>query len=181
MRGFTLVEILISIVIFMFILLALEALLSSIFATEFRAFAMKKLTDNSGIALEIMSREMRLAAGDATGCTTSGQAFEIDDNPSVMQGTKITFIDFSDRCISYIYDSTTDLLLKQVDGTASQIFLGGGDIEVSDALFFKVAGVNQQPRIITRVEVRTQDPSSSDSFFALAVQTTISQRELNIE
>lgn len=182
-KGFSLVELLIALVIFFFVLFALQGLFSTVWTTQFRAIAMKKLADNTRIALEIMGREMRLAGvSDGTApapCDTmpSGQSF------IVTGGSQIRFIDFTDKCITYTLNG--NVLEKQINSTAAQSFLGGasGAVRVSQLAFVQIPDPpdpDNQPRILITMEVRTDDPTAQNQELTIALQTMVSQRELNV-
>ena len=133
---------------------------------------MKKLADAIRTGVEIMGREIRLAKKDGTGCTAGGQSFEI-----IGVGTGIKFIDFDGRCIEYNFTSPT--LTKSIAGLAPKTFLGG-DITVSSVTFSLITGPNQQPRVVITGSVQTLDPTSSNQTLDLSIQTTLSQRELQV-
>lgn len=164
----------------MFVLLAFQAFLSSIFASEFRAIAMKKLADDTRTGLEIMGREMRLAqkATNAS-CIANKTSFEISGAGSNM----LKFIDFDGRCIEYNFESASKTLTKCISCRPSdtrQLFLGG-NINVSSMKFSLIgAGNNQQPRVTIQINVEVDDPTKQGSVLSIPLQTTMSQREVNL-
>ncbi|MBI3335381.1 MAG: hypothetical protein HY001_02690 [Candidatus Portnoybacteria bacterium] len=179
-KAFTLVEILVGMSIFVFVLFSLQAFSSSVFSTGFRGIAMQKLADSTRASLEIMGREMRLAkkAEDAS-CIPIGQSFLVT-SPGPSEGNAITFIDFDGRCIAYTFDSAANVVSKKIGTSAAQTFLGGLS-KVSDARFFLITGASQQPRVVMRVKAETNDPTAPNQILEIAVQTTVSQRELKID
>lgn len=182
-KGFSLIELLIGLVIFMLILFTMQSFISGVFSSTFRALAMKKLADSTRNALEIMGREMRLAQEDGTGCTTGGASFEVLD-PGPTEGKTIKFQDFTDpgQCIQYIFTPpsgpTPGKIEKKIDAAAAQLFLGGSGIDVEHAEFKLIEGASQQARVIINMRVNTADPSSPSEEMEIELQTTVSRREL---
>ena len=178
LTGFTLIEILIGVTIFIFLLLALNTFLGSAFSATFRALAMKRLADSTRNSLEIMGREMRLAQEDGSPCTQAGSP-----GPSfLLAGTsQITYKDFSGRCIIYRYDSTNKVLRKNVAGAGEQDFLGTSSpvnksVTVKNVAFTLPA--MPQPRVVINIQVSTKDPTSANQTLIIDLQTTVSQREI---
>lgn len=183
MKAFSLIELLIALVIFFFVLFAVQGLFSSVWTTQFRALAMKKLADNTRTALEIMGREMRLAGvSDGTApapCNTipNGQSFVITG------GSQIKFIDFTDKCVTYTLNG--NILEKQINSLATESFLGGasGVVRVNQITFTQIPDPPDpdfQPRILINMEVETDDPTAQGQALSVALQTVVSQRELNV-
>jgi len=176
-KSFTLIEILISITIFIFLLLALNTFLGSAFSSTFRALAMKRLADSTRNALEIMGREMRLAQGDGSPCTQAGSP-----GPSfLLTGTsQITYKDFSGRCIVYRYDSANKVLRKNISSAGEQDFLGtmnaSKNVSVENIVFTTPA--MPQPRVVINIQVSTKDPTSANQTLSIDLKTTLSQREI---
>lgn len=185
LAGFTLIEILISISIFIFLLIALNTFLGSAFSSTFRALAMKRLADSTRNALEIMGREMRLAQGDGSPCTQAGSP-----GPSFLltSASQITFKDFSSpgRCIIYRYDSVNKVVRKNIDATGEQDFLGTNtpnkNVSVEKVTFTVYNSVSTpampQSRVVINMSVSTKDPTSANQTLSIDLQTTVSQREI---
>jgi len=188
LTGFTLIEILISITIFVFLLLALNTFLGSAFSSTFRALAMKRLADSTRNTLEIMGREMRLAQGDGSPCTQAGSP-----GPSFLLtgASQITYKDFSGRCIVYRYDSANKVLRKNISSAGEQDFLGtmnaSKNVSVENVAFTLIQPtlINDassllpaQPRVVINIRVSTKDPTSANNTLNIDLQTTLSQREI---
>lgn len=180
MKSFTLIEILISVAIFMVMLLAFQAFISSAFSTELRALAMRKLADETRTALEIMGREMRLAQEAANSvCIQSGKSYVINNDITATQGGRIEFIDYDGRCITYNFNAGTKVISKKINSNPFETFLGG-NIRVAETNFLLISGAGQQPRIVIRTKVQAVDPSSPNQILEIPLETTISQREINL-
>lgn len=190
-KSFTLIEILIGLAIFIFLLIALQNFIAGLFSSSFRALAMKRLADNTRTALEIMGREMRLAAnpgaaGDASCNLGPGESF------LVTAGARdITFLTFpavpggSSDCIMYRFDTTDKVVYKRVNGSVQQAFLGisSGAVRVENFSFTLDPNpipfpANKQPRVTINARVSTNDPTSPTKRLNIELQTTISQREI---
>ena len=176
MKSFTLIELTIGVVIFSFVLFFLGSLVSSLTATEFRGLAIQKLAGQTRAALEIIGREVRLARKNGAGCTANGKTFEID---TAGNNVTLKFVDFDGRCITYIYDSPTQALNKQIGAAPSELFLGG-IIKIASFSVTQLVGA-QQPRLTITTDVRANDPTSPLGALDIYIQTTLSEREINFQ
>lgn len=176
MKSFTLIELLIGVAIFLFVLLGFGAFISSVTTTEFRALAVQKLVGNTRTALEIMGREMRLA--QSAGCAASG-SFEVG-NPGPGEGSSIKFTDFDGQCL--VYDLSANTIRKSINGSPPALFLGGGDIRVTKLVFKLLPSPpdpGKQNRILINADVETNDPTKLGGALNMSVQTAVSQRGIN--
>ncbi len=187
MKSFTLIELIIGLVIFGFILFFLGSLLSSVTSTEFRAIAVQRLASQTRTALEVLGREVRLAQKNGNPCTpVLGQSFDITQDVSSLT---LKFKDFDGRCIIYSYTppsaGVNGAIKKQIiDGpkiSPQILFLGtqaiSNGINVKSFLITSLAGVPQS-RITLIADVQTNDPTSAGAFIDFYLQTTLSQRGL---
>lgn len=177
-RGFTLLELLIGIGMFIFLLVALQSFLGAIFSSSFRSVAMKRLADSTRTSLEIMGREMRLAQnpGASGVCGLPGNTSFVISNA----GKTIKFQDFSKRCVIYDYDNANAVLRKSVDNGASyNEFLGGTNAPVNvGSVVFTKDSQSAQARILITMSVNTKDPTGANQILSIDLQTTVSQREI---
>lgn len=176
MKSFTLIELLMGTVVFLFVLLGFSAFISSVTTTEFRALAVQRIVGNTRTALEIMGREMRLAR--RIGCGAVGVSFEVG-NPGPQQGSSIKFTDFDGQCL--VYDFSAATIRKSINSAAPALFLGGSNIRVTKLVFHAFPDPpdsTKQDRVLINVDVETDDPTRPGSALRMSVQTTVSQREI---
>jgi len=92
-KGFSIVELLISIVIFSLILLAVISFLLSMNSSNLKTMSTRDALDNAKGALEEISYEIRSAKGIYTPTTTSNQ-LSLETLKYLPDGEATTFIDF---------------------------------------------------------------------------------------
>lgn len=173
-NGFTLIEILGAVVIFSVIVLIVTGIFISILRVQRRVLATQEILDQSGYALEYMSRALRMAKKDLSGACllTTGSNYEAT-------ASGIKFIDYNDNCTEYYLESGK--LKKRIGAEVSE--LTSGKLKVN---YFKVfidgerQTDNKQPRVTFSFEIENQRlPQSERPQFRF--QTTVSQRNLDIQ
>lgn len=181
-RGFTLVEIIVSVGIFTVVMLAGIGAIISVNSVSRRTQKIKITMDNLNFALEGMTRELRL--GKTYDCTnadtvTAPVAQNCGTSPG---GTSIGFIDNEGQVIKYRYNSTLKRIQK-FDPTrlspTSFVDLTAPDVQIDSLLFFikgaEVPGDDIQPQILISVSGKagTTTPNALSDF---RLQTIVTQR-----
>jgi prepilin-type N-terminal cleavage/methylation domain-containing protein len=168
-QGFSLIEIMVSLAIFaIVVVVATGALLTTIDATK-KAQATQTVLTNLNLALEGMTREIRV--GSNYGAASGQTPFSFDDK----SGTKrITYSLVPDpittkgkiqrkEVVSSIADKIEDVTAPEVD--------------IQSLKFTTVGLIGAQPRVfITLRGVASTNPKYKTTF---EIQTTVSQRKLN--
>ena len=152
MRGFTLVELLVSILIFSVVMLiAVGSLLSMIDANR-KAQTIKAVVNNLSFALDGMGREIR--TGSTFHCGSSGAlASPLDCGGS--GGTLIAFEPYggdpSNANDQMVYRLSSNKIERSVDGGATYAAITAPEVTISDLRFFVIgssASDAVQPKII---------------------------------
>ena len=185
-KGFTLVETLVSLLIFGFVSIILVNVFVSVLNSQKRILQNQELMNSSSHALDYMSKLVRMANKDETGnCTgTAGKNYSLSAAPD-----SITFLAYdikssSYKCTQFLLDSTTIKERKSTDddianlGTAQAIT--SSSVQV-DGLTFGLTGDgtdNLQPKVTIMIKMKST--SLSVNAPSLIVQTSVSQRKLDI-
>ncbi len=179
-KGFTLVELMISIGVFLIIItISLGAILSVLDAGR-EARALKSVLTNLNFAVEAISREIKFGTNYYCGTTTSNtwtpQNCTGGGNPP--QGS-ITFT-ASDGTTDVIFRLNGTQIEKSVDNGNTYIGVTSPEIVVQDLKFYVFGALNtdtSQPRVFMILRGYAGTKPTSQSRFI--VQTSVSQRVLD--
>ncbi len=171
-RGFTLVELLVSIAVFSSIIAGATQLFNSSIKSQTIVLRSQNLLNETSYLIEYASRSLRMAQQDVNGkCISKGKNYAISPG-------QITFMNYRGECESFKLDKD-EVKVAQADATSSFVFLPltSPDIDVS-SLDFKVIGDNKghQPKVVFSLEVGNSRGYTYTSHF----QTLVSQRNLNV-
>ena len=170
-RGFTLVEVLVSLAIFTIIGGIAFNLLISAIGVQRNALSRQVLVDQTSFVIEYMSRSIRQAQKDEVGsCISPGLNYELSSpNP-----TEIRFIDKDDNCRKIFLDAG---IIKETIITET-LPLTSDDIDIQDLRFILLGATlpldDLQPRVTFMIQAQDQSQNT------LILQTTISQRQYDI-
>jgi type II secretory pathway pseudopilin PulG len=169
-KGFSLVEMLVAIGIFMTIVtIAVSALISIIGANK-RAQAIKNTIDSVNFVVETISRELR-----------SGKEYSCVDLAECPSGSnKISYKNSLGNIITYEFKADSDdLLTKKTDEGVPEVLISKDSGVKLDSMIFYVIGTNKdelmQPRVIITASGKIESKGVDNSSFNL--QTTVSQRD----
>jgi len=178
-QGFTLVEMLVTVTVFSLIVGTSTGIFVSAIKIQRYNLATQELLNQTSYALEYMDRFLRMARKDMTGTclTIVGANYE---NPS---SSSIQFLNYNGVCQKfYLGGSKLMVDLDVSDSFAGEFDLTSGKFNVT-SLKFQIAGEQQtdiyQPRVTIFMTIEAV--SSSQPKPKLTVQTTISQRALDLE
>lgn len=178
-RGFTLVEILITIAIFSIVVTAGINLLGSALQSQRKILLSQELLDNASYVLEYMSRTLRMAKKDLAGnCISTGYNFQ---NPGG-DSSKIRFLNYQQKCQEFFLENDKIKQKKSDNATASfgdSQPLTSKNLQVS-TLVFEISGSSQedslQPKVTIVLGIQTKEAEPQ----RLQLQTSVSQRDLDI-
>jgi prepilin-type N-terminal cleavage/methylation domain-containing protein len=184
-KGYTLVETLVSIVIFSFLSVGVVNVFVSAMKTQTRILYNQELMEQSSYSLEYMGKLLRMVKKDVTGdCTGTA-----NENYGVASD-QITFLVYDTKEGEYMCRrfSLADGVIsesKSTDETAENLAtaseITSSKVNVTE-LIFNVIGDSEddaQPKttILIRMEPTSQSLSEN---LGIVVQTSISQRQLDI-
>ena len=182
-KGYTLIEVLISVAIFGIIIAGPTGLFVLSLRNQNMSLALGETIDNTSHAVEYMSRALRMARKDKIGnCITQNYNYE---NPSA-DTSKIRFLNYQGYCQEFSLSGSQIMQKKSTDGTSGGLldtdaYLTSDDLSISNFQFLIVGGGqedNLQPRITIVFHIAKS--SAGTGLPAINVQTTVSQRNLDV-
>ena len=175
-KGYTLIEVLVAMSIFLTIIAAPTSFFVSSLKGQQKALASQEMIDNVSYIMEYMSRALRMAKKDLTG-TCIGQNMNYEN---LIDAPGIRFLNYQDKCQKFFLEDET--LKESKDDVINN--LTPNDLEV---VSFKIGlsgdenpGDNKQPRVTLFLEVRGKRGQKTELQPEIKIQTTISQRNLDI-
>jgi len=188
-KGFTLVELLITVGLFVIVITIAVGGFTNAIRTERQVSSLIAAQSNVSLVLEQMSREIRtgyLFCHDAGGATPSSRCNDVNNSSlptcSVAASTGVwtcPTLDFYDAQVNHVNYSWAGGQLMESVGTNPALSLTGDTITVKYlkfTLFGQTEGDNWPPRITISIGVT---PSSTDPAVAndvINLQTTVSSR-----
>ncbi len=169
-KGFTIIEVLTSITVFLIVIVAFLQLFNSGFSSQRKSLNSAYLLDNVSFLTEYVARSLRMAQKDVAGsCITAKHNYQSLD------GSSIKFLNYNGECQEFFLEEGKLMLEKS--GTSQA--LTPADLEIENVKF-EISGESQedllQPKITLSFEIKTRkEPVSS-----LNIQTTVSQRQLDV-
>ena len=175
-QGFTLVELMTAVSIFLIIMTISMGSILSIFDANRKSRSMRAVMTNLNLALESMSREMRYGVNYHCGTqgllTAARNCANGDDFMSFL----------SSEGEQVVYRSQGSAIEKSVNSGASYTVVTAPEIIVDNLAFFTVgAGTSGQngllqPKVVIRIQGHAGSGKSQSNF---TVQTLVSQRALD--
>ena len=181
-KGYTLIEVLVSVAIFGIIIAGPTGLFVLSLRNQNMSLALGETIDNTSHAVEYISRALRMARKDrAGGCITQNYNFE---NPGA-DSSKIRFLNYQGYCQEFSLSGNQLFQRKSSDGTSANFdtgaYLTSDDLSISNFQFLIVGGGqndNLQPKITMVFHIAKS--SAGTGLPAINVQTTVSQRNLDV-
>lgn len=185
LKGFTMVETLVSLAIFGFISIVLVNIFVSSLKSQIRILQNQQLMEQSSYTVEYMGKIIRMAKKDTAGtCTKSANT-----NYGVGQSGEVSlsFLAYDSvasayKCRKFLLDGNAMKELRSSDQTwqnlGTAIPITSSKVKITGTTFV-VSGdaTNKQPRVT--IMMNMQSNVSSANAPSLIIQTTISQRQLN--
>lgn len=176
-QGYTLIEVLTTITIFLLISGAIFGLFTSSLVAQRKALASQKIFDNVSYVIEYMSRALRMALKDDIGgvnCLLVAQDksnFEITHS-----GSGIKFREYKGTGCQEFY-LEAGRLKENKEGTIN--FLTPDKMKIN-SLKFDIFGENQVDEFQPRVTIFLDMETTGAAVAKIQIQTTISQRNLDV-
>ena len=179
-KGFSLVEMLVAIGIFMSIMtIAISSLISIIGANK-KAQLIKSTIDSVTFAVENISREMRI--GNNYKCMTASGFSTVCD---LVEGSnEVQYTNSSGAPVSYKFNKGSQNLLTRTEaGVTADLISQDSGVNITNVRFYVIGADNElnpvmanrtQPRVIIIASGLIQIKGSTDTSFN--IQTSVSQR-----
>ncbi|PIQ92016.1 MAG: hypothetical protein COV69_03855 [Parcubacteria group bacterium CG11_big_fil_rev_8_21_14_0_20_39_14] len=165
-KGFTLVELLVSVALFGLTVAAASGLFSAALKAQRRSLETQKVLDNGRYVMETVAKALRMSEI----VTSNGvQLLSLNVKNHAIKGT-----------IIYTLENNR---VKEDSSTKGADYISSSNVKV-EKLYFDVSGVgtadNTQPRVTTVLKVKSLDSVGSMYQVELNFQTTVSQRNLDL-
>lgn len=171
-KGFTLIEIVVSLGIFTIVALVAVGALLRIMDANKKALSLKTTINNVNFALESMSREMRVGSNySCTGCGTTGNWTITFDSSKTSGSCNLKY--------GYMYVASEQTLKKAQEEVCGDTEFNyeeilSPDIKITDT-YTKLSNTSpDQPRFFFWLKGHTGDREREKTEFS--IQTTVSQR-----
>lgn len=179
--GYTLIEILVAVAIFFIILAGPASFLTTSLRAQMRALSSREVVDNSSYALEYVSRALRMVRkAPSQTCIPASRNYNNTGNDV----SKIRFLNYQNKCQEF---SLLDGQLgenKSPDDSSSNftgfVPLTSDDLEIT-ALKFQISGDAQNDKLQPKVTIIFENRKKGQSAIKTRVQTSVSQRDLDVE
>ncbi len=176
-KGFTLIEILITVAIFSLAIGAMSGIFASVLRNQRQGLSTQQLIDSTSYNLEYISRALRMArkqTKDLPSCLSqNGLNYELN-----VVKDRITFLNYQGDCYQ-IYLQGNRIYQKR--NQENPLPITPANLSVS-SLQFNLSGEsdadNLQPRVTLAFVIENINPKIQEKI-KLRVQTAISQRELD--
>ncbi len=185
-KGFTLVELLVSISVFSLIVSAMSGAFVSTIRAQRKSVAFQQLLEQTSYLEEYMSRAIRMARKDLSGdcLITAGAKQNFETN---LDRNRIRFLNYQGICQEFFLDVNQIKERKSIDGTAANfqtpLPLTSGNLQVES---FKIGPSdswdqddNEQPRVTLFLYIKGAGLKPEEQP-EIKIQTTISQRNPDV-
>lgn len=170
-KGFTLIEMLVSIALFSVVVTVVIGTVLTIVDSNRKSQSLAIVMNNLNFAVESMTRDIKTA--NPTSNSAYGTVMRDSDSNKT-----ITVEDSEDRIVIYSYDAVNETITKKIDSGAAKSILSD-DIVIEEFFVDVVGNVSgSQPRAFIFIKGYTQITEKTRSDFS--IQTTVSPRKLNI-
>lgn len=178
LKGFTLIEIMVSVSIFAVIMLMVSSSVYTVFDSNRKSQSLRAVMDNLNLSLEAMTRTIRF-----------GKDYHCDINSGVQSSPRdcaggadsIAVTDFSGNRV--VYKKVGTRIARAING-GPDIFVTGTDVNISTTTFRVIGSAPYangsdlfQPKVIIVIDGYAGSKATSRSNFVL--QTTVSQRQFD--
>lgn len=196
--GFTLVELLVSMSVLLVIAGISTGIFVSVITGQKKIFSDQEIQGQLGYALEYMGKAMRMAGKDLTGDCLGAQGrnyllTKYSISKQAYMGIKFINQSDNDACQEFYLDFDENdplkpAVIKMIKGTDAPLSLTSDKIRInflefiingdtSGSIYYSSETDNTQPRITILMDAVLNTGTNN----SLKIQTTVSQRNLNIE
>tara|TARA_Y100000310_G_scaffold85265_2_gene82125 strand:+ start:13677 stop:14222 length:546 start_codon:yes stop_codon:yes gene_type:complete len=177
-KGFTLIELMVSVAVFSLALTAALGIFVSSLKVQRYALSSQQISSQSSYIMEYMSRAARMAKKDVDATCITGEPIKLNYKKT-HDGQGIKFLNYQGQCQEFFLEG--DRLKENKNGVEN--YLTGSNIEV---LRFKVGPDgswdqedDEQPRVVLFLEIQGKGQGSGQRP-NLKLQTAVSQRNIDI-
>lgn len=180
-RGFTLIEVMVSVSIFSIVMLVATGSVFSIVEANKKTHSLKSVMTNLNFALESMARDMRVglkySCNGAGDCSAGGTEFIYKANRSVDGNGSYDVSDANDRIE---YSLSGERLMRRVYGSGAPAYaITAEEIHITSMKFYATGtatGDGKQPKVVLTIRGYAGVGTTRSEF---NIQTTVSQRAID--
>lgn len=179
-KGFTLIEMLVSIALFSVVLTVTIGAILTIADSNKKARSLMSVTNNLNFAIDSMTRSIK--SGQMNNNSVSGNGSDAE----CLETEQINYseiasgdtADFTRETVRYCYNSTDKTITQQIGATGDVVPIVSDDVTVDYLDFELIPMDGNQYRVLILVggTVKVSEKISSE----FSIQTTVAQRQLNI-
>jgi len=164
-KGFTIIEMLVAVTAFAFVVMVATAAFSHVLGIERRATSLQKIQENAAYIMETIAKEIRVSE-----ITNSNSV-----NCRLWPSTSLAIKHPVNGSITYFRDSADNSFHRNITGVADTV-ISSNEVEFTrfDFCISGAGSINNQPRISIIATVK----SSKDPNLSINIQTTLSQRKI---
>ena len=177
-RGFTLIEIMVSVSIFSVVMLMVSSAIYTVFDSNRKSQSLRAVMDNMNLSLEAMTRTIRFGKDYHCDITVVPNTTPRD---CASGADSIAVTDFSGNRV--IYKKVGTRIARTING-GSDIFVTGADVNISTTTFRVLGSAPYasgsdlfQPKVIIVIDGYAGSKTSARSNFV--IETTVSQRQFD--
>ncbi len=177
-KGFSLVEFLVAVTVFLIALMALVGVSASALRNQRYILATQQLLDQSSYALEYMNKSLRMAKEDEEGdCIDPDDTYELDGDSLRFKNQRKECQEFS-LSEGQLLDNRYSLERNE-DVYSDIIYLPllSDDFEIFDSWVSVRESRWYQPRVTIMLKIAGKEMKDKPKIY---LQTTVSQRDLNL-
>lgn len=178
-KGFTLIELLVAITVFTIMIGSVVALFGNAIQAQDQVLLQAQTLNSTSYVFEYMAKALRMAKKDL-----SGGCIPINNNfINVGNETVIRFLNYDNKCQEFGLTSGVIYMRKSTNnlssGLSSEIPLSDSALSVT-GLSFVISGNDQEDEFQPKVTLAADMKSLRSKFPSFKVQTTVSQRDLDV-
>lgn len=171
-RGFTLMEIIVSMALFASIVLSAAQIFKMVIESQRNAIIAQNMQGGARYAFDTMSKEIRMAQKDEAGnCTGEGNANRVYAVSA--DGQELYFKNYHGECVAYYLDSENEALMIERHGYVAKTL--PDKIKVKSLQFSIVDDIdNVQSLVTANLEVEAEGKEAEKQ--NMIIQTAVSSR-----
>jgi prepilin-type N-terminal cleavage/methylation domain-containing protein len=182
-RGFTLVELIVAVALFVVVMLVAVGALLSLIEANRKARALESVINNLNIGIEGMVRSIR--TGSSYNCGSAAIPNPATGANCPEGGTTISFTPFGgdveDQSDRWVYTFANGQLFRSREGGSNAVAITAPEVTISDLRFYVVGTVQGdpvQPKVVIVVKGTAGSTEKTQSTFY--IQSTAVQRALDL-
>ncbi len=174
-EGFSLVEVLVSTVLFVVIVLSASGIFQIVVESQRRAISSQNVQENLKYFLEVVSKEIRMAQKDEENAcpdVPSTRAFATSTNA---YGDILYLKNYHDECVAYYLAHDLDGVSRfRISRNGTSDYISPGKIDVSALKFRITEGTLGQP--IVTISLRAKAIGAEQYSEEMVIQTSLTSR-----